>query len=114
MLFTGGVAATTLATCTWLVDVVGMRWWTPPWTWFGRNPLIAFVGSGMMARTIYSLIRIPQADGSSLSLQRVIYESAYASWLPPRDASLLFGVSFVALWAVILWALDRRRIYWKL
>ncbi len=114
VLFTGGVAATTLATCTWLVDVVGMRWWTPPWTWFGRNPLIAFVGSGMMARTIYSLIRIPQADGSSLSLQRVIYESAYASWLPPRDASLLFGVSFVALWAVILWALDRRRIYWKL
>lgn len=113
VLFTAGVAATTLATCTWLVDVMGTKWWTPPLAWFGRNPLVAFLGSGLMARTIYSLIRIPQADGSTPSLQRVIYETAYASWLPPRDASLLFALSFVAVWALILWALDRRKVYWK-
>jgi len=43
----------------------------------------------------------------------VIYESAYASWLSPKDASLLFALSYVALWAAILWALDRRGVYWK-
>ncbi len=113
VLFTAGVAALTLATCTWLTDVARVRWWTPPFTWFGRNPLIAFVGTGAMSRTIYSLIRIPQADGSTPSLQRVIYETAYASWLPPRDASLAFALSFVAFWAAILWFLDRRKVYWK-
>ena len=113
VLFTAGVAAMTLATCVWLIDVVGAKWWTKPFMWFGRNPLLAFVGTGLMSRTIYSLVRVPNGDGTSSSLQRVIYDSAYASWLSPRDASLLFALSYVGLWAAILWALDRRRIYWK-
>jgi len=71
------------------------------------------VGTGLMSRTIYSLVRVPNGDGTSSSLQRVVYEAAYASWLPPRDASLLFALSYVALWAAILWALDRRGVYWK-
>ena len=113
VLFTAGVAAITLATCIWLIDIVGVKWWTKPFIWFGRNPLLAFVGTGLMSRTIYSLVRVPNGDGTSSSLQRVIYESAYASWLSPKDASLLFALSYVALWAAILWALDRRRVYWK-
>ena len=113
VLFTAGVAAITLATCIWLIDIVGVKWWTKPFIWFGRNPLLAFMGTGLMSRTIYSLVRLPNGDGTSSSLQRVVYESAYASWLSPKDASLLFALSYVALWAAILWALDRRRVYWK-
>jgi predicted acyltransferase len=93
--------------------VLGVKWWTKPFTWFGRNPLLAFLGTGLMSRTIYSLIRIDQPDGSSPSLQRVIYENAYASWLAPNNASLAFALSYVLLWGLILWILDRRRIYWK-
>jgi predicted acyltransferase len=113
VLFTAGVAALTLATCIWLIDLAGVRWWTKPFVWFGRNPLIAFVGTGLMSRTIYSLIRVPNGDGTSSSLQRVFYENAYASWLSPKDASLLFALSYVALWALILYWLDRRKWYWK-
>jgi predicted acyltransferase len=113
VLFTAGVALITLATCIWLIDVAGMKWWTKPFTWFGRNPLLAFVGTGLMSRTIYSLIRLPDANGSSASLQRVVYENAFASWLAPKDASLLFAASYVTLWAAILWYLDTRRWYWK-
>jgi predicted acyltransferase len=113
VLFTAGVAALTLATCIWLIDVVGVRWWTKPFLWFGRNPLLAFLGTGLMSRTIYSLVRVPRDDGTTASLQRVVYENAYASWLAPKDASLLFALSYVALWALILWMLDRRKWYWK-
>jgi predicted acyltransferase len=113
VLFTAGIAALALATSMWVIDGVGLKRWTAPFTWFGRNPMIAFLGTGAMARTIYSLIRVPQADGSTSSLQRVIYEKAYASWLPPKEASLLFALSFVVVWALILRELDRRRIYWK-
>ena len=50
---------------------------------------------------------------NSTSLQHAIYESAYASWLAPRDASLAFAISFVLFWAMILWVLDRRGLYLK-
>lgn len=113
VVFTAGVGALTLATCIWLIDVAGVRWWTRPFTWFGRNPLLAFLGTGLMSRTIYSLIRVPNVDGTSSSLQRVIYETAYSSWLSPKDASLLFALSYVSLWAAILWWLDRKQLYWK-
>jgi predicted acyltransferase len=113
VLFTAGVAAITLATCTWLIDLAGVKWWTRPIIWFGRNPLFAFIGTGLMSRTIYSLIHVPEADGTSSSLQRVIYETVYSSWLSPKDASLLFAISYVTVWAFILWWLDKRKLYWK-
>jgi predicted acyltransferase len=72
------------------------------------------VGTGLMSRLIYSLIRVPNGDGTSSSLQRVIYDTAYASWLSPKDASLAFALSYVVLSAAILWQLDRRRWYWKI
>ena len=112
VLFTAGMAAVSLATCAWLIDGLGYRRWGTAFAWFGRNPLIAFVGSGMMARAIYSLIRVPAAGGD-VPVQRWIHETWFASWLAPRDASLLFALTFVLFWAVILGILDRYRIHLK-
>jgi predicted acyltransferase len=94
----------------WLIDVLGWKRWTTPLVVFGVNPLVAFVGSGMMARLIYSVIRVPYG-GESVPIQRVTYETLFASWLAPRNASLLFAVTFVLIWAAILWTLHRRRVY---
>jgi predicted acyltransferase len=44
----------------------------------------------------------------------VIYETLYSSWLAPKDASLLFALSYVTVWALILRQLDRRQLYWKI
>jgi predicted acyltransferase len=43
----------------------------------------------------------------------VIFESYFASWLAPRNASLLFAITFVSLWALILGVLHRKRIFFK-
>jgi predicted acyltransferase len=110
VLFTGGMAAAALATCIWLIDALGIRGWTKPFEVFGVNPLLAFIGSGMMARLIYSVIRVSY-EGEAVPVQRVIYETVFASWLAPRNASLLFAVTFVLLWVVLLWTLYRRRVY---
>ena len=112
VLFTGGMAAVVLATCIWIVDELGLRRWTTFFVVFGVNPMIAFVGSGMMARLIGSLITVPY-EGGRAPIQRVVYERVYASWLEPRDASLLFAVTFVLVWAAILGLLHRRRIFFK-
>jgi predicted acyltransferase len=109
VVFTAGMACVAIATCLWVIDEQRIRWWTRPFEVYGLNPLIAFVGSGIMARLIYSLITV-EYQGAQVPLQAAIYRSAFASWLPPRDASLLFAVSFVLLWFGILWLLARYRI----
>ncbi|MGH7712610.1 MAG: DUF5009 domain-containing protein, partial [Gemmatimonadaceae bacterium] len=110
VLFTAGMATAALATCIWLTDALALRRWTKPFEVFGVNPLLAFIGSGMMARLIYSVIQVPY-HGETLPIQRVIYETVFASWLAPRNASLLFAVTFVLFWVALLWLLYRRRVY---
>ena len=83
-----------------------------PFVILGRNPLLAFLGSGAMARLIYSVITVP-SGGESVPVQRVIYERLYASWLEPRNASLLFAVSFVLVWIAALAVLHRKRVILK-
>lgn len=112
VVFTGGMAAVTLATCTWIIDVLGItRVWKPV-VWFGTNPMIAFLGSGAMARLLGSVITVP-VNGEPVPLQRVIYDRAFASWLAPRNASLLYAVCFVLFWAGVLWWLNRKQVYFK-
>jgi predicted acyltransferase len=112
VLFTAGMGAVTLATCMWIIDRHRVTWWTKPFVIYGVNPIIAFVGSGIMARLIYSIIKVPY-QGQTVSLQSAIYQSAYASWLAPQLASLAFALTFVLVWLGILWILYKRRIFLK-
>jgi predicted acyltransferase len=109
VLFTGGVAAVSLATIMWLVDVNNWRWWTKPFVVYGVNPMIAFVGSGIMARMIYSILKVDY-EGQRIALQAFVYKTMYASWLSPQNASLAFALTFVAFWYVVLLMLYRRNI----
>ena len=112
VVFTGGMACVALATCMWVVDVHRVRWWTKPFVIYGVNPMIAFLGSGLMARLIYSVLKV-QFGGTEVSLQSAIFQSAYASWLSPVNASLAFALSFVLFWLAILAVLYRRNIFLK-
>ena len=110
--FTAGLAAVTLATIIWMVDVRGWRQWTYPFVVYGVNPIVAFVGSGLMARLIYSVIRVP-TEGGTVSLQAAIFRTIFEPLGSLRFASLLFAISFVALWFAILAVLHRRGIFLK-
>ena len=68
--------------------------------------------SGMMARLIYSILKV-ESDSRPIALQAWIYQTFYASWLDPRNASLLFAATFVLVWLGILWVLYQRRIFVK-
>jgi predicted acyltransferase len=37
-----------------------------------------------------------------------VFNTLYASWLPPREASFAYAVSFVTLWFLILWVAWKR------
>ena len=113
VVFTAGFACVMLATCLWILDVNQVRGWSRPFAIYGLNPLVAFVGSGVMARCTDSLIKL-DVGGKKVSLHQAVYDVVFAPWFPPKFASLLGGLAFVAFWLAILWLLERRNIIVKL
>lgn len=108
VLFTAGMGALSLATCLWLIDVCQLRRWTFPFVVYGMNPMLAFLGSGLMARLTVSVLTVDAGDGTRSSVQGLLFNRMFASWLPLREASFAYAVSFVALWFLILWAAWKR------
>jgi predicted acyltransferase len=99
VLLTAGFAAMLLA--------VWMRWLpAKPFVVFGVNPLLAFVGSGVMARLL-GLIKI-----GGVTLHALSYRP-FKALFAPHVASLLWALAFVALWYGILWLFYRRGIVLK-
>jgi predicted acyltransferase len=112
VVFTAGLACLTLGVCLWAIDVRGWRGWARPFVTYGLNPMVAYIGSGFMARLL-EMIRVPAADGSA-SLQHAVYERAFASWLSPLNASLGYAVAFVVVWYGILVVLERRGVVFRI
>jgi len=113
VLFAGGFACIALATCLWLIDMLGVKRWSKPFAIYGLNPLVAFVGSGLMARLIDSLIKV-NYNGKPTSIHQVTYAVAFEPFFDPKFASLLWGLCFVAFWLGVLWILYRRNIVIRL
>jgi predicted acyltransferase len=78
-----------------------------PFVVFGVNPLLAFLGSGVMARLL-GLIKI---DGTSLHV--LGYRTLFKPYFEPHLASLLWALTFVGVWYAILWVLYRKGIMLK-
>jgi predicted acyltransferase len=113
VLFSAGLASLALATVMWIVDFQRVRRGTRLFVTYGVNPFVAFVGSAVMARCIYSIFKV-NYEGRRIPLQEGIYRTLFASWLSPVNASLAFAVAFVLLWYGILALLHRRGIILKI
>ena len=107
---TGGLAFMTLAVCSWLLDVRGWTRGSRPAIVFGSNPLVVFVGSGMLVR----MLLVIKVDGGALTLQKWLYTRLFVPLGGELNGSLLYAVSFILLWLGILWILWARRIFVKI
>ncbi|MFN0098951.1 MAG: acyltransferase family protein [Gemmatimonadaceae bacterium] len=112
VLFTGGMAAVSIATILWITDVQRVIGWTSFFVTYGLNPMAAFVGSGAMARTIGSLWKMDY-EGKATAVQTIVYKELFASWLAPKNASLGFALMFVFFWYVVLRVMEKRGIVLK-
>lgn len=112
VIFSAGMAAVAIGTIMWIVDVHNVRWWTKPLVVYGLNPMTAFVGSGLMARCIYSIFTVSY-HGRSMALQSAMYESAFLSWLEPVNASLAFALTYVLFWFGVLYVMYKKNIVFK-
>jgi predicted acyltransferase len=101
VIFTAGCACVVLALWIWKLP-------TKPFVVFGVNPLLAFIGTGVMARLL-GLIKI---DGTSL--HTLSYRTLFKPYFEPHLASLLWALTFVGVWYAILWVLYRKGIVLKI
>jgi predicted acyltransferase len=113
VVYTSGLALLTLGFCYWLIDIKGYRRWAWPFVVFGANALALFVFSGIMAR-LFGMIRFPGAEEEKfVTLQQVIFNNVFLSWLTPINASLAYAIWFILLWLFLMWLLYRKKIYIK-
>jgi predicted acyltransferase len=113
VVFTAGFACVVLATCLWLIDVHQIKGWARPFVIYGVNPLVAFAGSGLMARIIDTFWKV-NVNGKPTSVHQYTFDLFFAPYFPARFASLLWGLCFVTFWLGLLWLLHRRNIIVKL
>lgn len=103
VLWTGGWAAVALAAAHAWIDRLGHRPWGRA---FGLNAIGAYAGAWMC--TVFL---------AGFGWMEPLYTRVFGPLGPrlgPEGQSLAFAVAFVAVWAVIVWALDRRGWYWKI
>jgi len=110
--FTGGAAAVGLAVCYWTIDVKGWRWWTKPFVVLGVNAIALFVLAGLSAKTLL-LVKVAGAGGKTISCYTYIYRTWYEPLAAPKNASLMFALSYLVVLYAILWVMYRRRIFLK-
>ncbi|TGM11911.1 DUF1624 domain-containing protein [Leptospira selangorensis] len=81
---------------------------------FGKNALLVFFGSGIFARSL-NIIMVSSPEGKKIPLKNLIYLEYYKSWIDsPELSSFLYSITVLTLWFLILFFLDKKRLYWKI
>lgn len=109
---TAGMALQFLALCYWVIDIKGYKRWAYSFVVFGVNALAVYVLSSIVA-TIFDIWQFKLADGTAKSLKEISYDRLFASWASPVNASLMWAVSYVLLWYLLMWLLYRKKIFIK-
>jgi|688.fasta_scaffold191861_2 predicted acyltransferase len=85
---------------------------TEPFAILGRNALVLFVVSGLVAKLMI-VLTVPGPAGTLVPLQRWLYEAAFAPLGPPKVTSLLYAVATLGMFYGLLVRQHRRRLYWS-
>ena len=118
-IYTTGLALLTLSVLIYIIEFKNWRgWWSRFFDVFGKNPLFIFVLSGMLPRAL-ALIRIPNGVGAD-------GKPAYTSPLPwfydhickpvssnLNNGSLLYAICMILFMWLIVWWMDKKKIYVK-
>ena len=92
----------------WIIDIREKQDWTYFFKVLGRNPLISYALSILIAKSLYSVIKFSNTDAYSW-----LYENVYQHLLSPKFGSLLFALSITGLVWIFAYYLDKKNIIIK-
>jgi predicted acyltransferase len=109
----GGLTMIMLAFTTVIIDVFKKDTIAKPFIAMGSNPLIAFVGSGFIAKNLY-LIKYTGSDGNLISLKTWMYQNICLSVFSEINASLFHAILHLTFWLLITWWMYKKKIFIKI
>lgn len=116
VILTCGWTAAVLGLAYWLIDGIGIRAALRPFFVYGRNPLAAFLLLGLFTMILIR-VRIPESEfgppEANRALVTYLFDKLGSVVNDPYVRSHAIGAAQVILIFMILWILDRRRIYWR-
>jgi predicted acyltransferase len=107
-LLMAGLASVVLAACLYVVDVRGPMRWTRPLAWLGANPLAIYFCSELVAEIVGRSISPRVFAG--LAPKDWLYWHAFGGEVSREWSSLLFALSYVAIWIGVSAVLHQRGI----
>ena len=112
VLFTSGIATLVLAILVWMIDI--QKWKDPLWVFevFGTNSIFLFVMSGLWTKTILKIKF--DLEGQLTSGYNYLYETFFVQVAGNLNGSLLFALTHVIGWWLVLYWLYRKNIQIKL
>jgi predicted acyltransferase len=110
--FMGGWALVCFAVFYWLIDVKGWTRWHTPFAVFGMNAIALYVLSELGAILLW-VIPAGGTPESPSNLHDVLYQTLFASWASPLNASLAFAIAYVLLMYLIGWVMWKKRWFIK-
>jgi predicted acyltransferase len=102
-LFMAGLDFTLFAVFAWLIDGLNFRKWTKPFIIVGMNAIAVYLFSEVLS----ILLDVTGAHDW-------VYKAIFSPIASPRNASLLFALTFTAVTWLFGWALYKRGWFWKI
>ncbi|MCK4558572.1 MAG: DUF1624 domain-containing protein [Calditrichia bacterium] len=105
-LFMGGWAMIILSLSIWLIDLKGWKKWLTPFIVLGSNPIIIYVGSSLVAKTLYLL-----KTSENISAKSLIYANILQPLAGDYFGSFLYAFFYLLIWIAIGWYMYKRNIF---
>lgn len=112
VLYAGGLASIGLALCYWIIDVQGYKRFTTPFVVYGVNAITVFFLAGLAPRVL-NLIQLTKPDGTKTGLLVRFYETCYTPFFSPINASLVWAITYVLGFYVLLYFMYKKNIIIK-
>lgn len=96
------------AAMLWIIDGEGYRRFTKPFSIIGMNAIVVYMISELLAGTLDAV----RVGGGSL--QEFAFHGAYAFWLSPANASLLYALTYVLLMYAVAYFMYRKGWFLKI
>ncbi|NCT94581.1 MAG: DUF5009 domain-containing protein [Chitinophagaceae bacterium] len=113
VLYTTGLAMLTISLLIYLIEFRGIKGgWSRFFDVFGKNPLFIFVLSGFLPRVL-ALIRFKDGDQTTSALPWFWNHICKPISEDLRNGSLLYAIIMIAFYWLIVYWMDKRKIYVK-
>jgi len=107
-LLMAGMAANVFGCCYWLVDIKGYQRWSRPLAIYGMNAITVYVLAALLAK-LSSFIKVTGADGNQVTAAKWVFDHIYVPLASPVNASLLYALTYVAIFYGVSWFMYRMK-----